>query len=259
MNLIEEMRQALPILTKSEAKAAQAILDDPPLVLNASITAIAQSIGTSNSALIRMSQKLGFEGFSEFRFSMNRAMLAHETASGNDAESQEVDETAQLISVYCDYLKLIPSYVSDMQVEKLARAIIGANRISIWGVNRTAESAIQLSHRLTRLGIYNKWTDDSIVMSDDAEILTKGDVCIVFTFSGRGNARYEELMGTMRDRGVDVHLVTMNKKLDLHKHASETYYLPWISRDNSINFFEDQMMGIMFIEIVLLKIARLLS
>ena len=115
---------------------------------------------------------------------------------------------------------------------------------------------MQLSHRLTRLGIFNKPTNDIIVMSDDAAILEKGDVCIVFSMQGRGNARYIEDMDLMRERGVDVHLVTMDRHSGMLPHATSTYVLPWISHDDSINFFEDQVIVYMFIEMLLLNISR---
>lgn len=260
MGLLEDIRRALPQLTKTEAKAARAILDDPAVVLNGSITKVAEETGASNSALIRLSQKLGFNGFSEFRFSMNRALMAHEVRVDDARETRMIDaDVTQLLSVYAEYIRNIPRFITDEQMDRLARAIVGARRLDIWGMNRTAESALQLSHRLTRLGVYNKWTDDPIVMSDDADILGEGDVCIVITLSGRGYAHYGALMETMRSRGADVHLISMNKNLALGEKATWTYYLPWISHDTSINFFEDQIVTMMFIEVVLLRISRLLQ
>ena len=75
MNPIDELRRALPTLTKSELKAAERILNDPNIMLGSSITNLAKLTGSSNSAIIRMCQKLGYDGFAEFRFSFNRAMM----------------------------------------------------------------------------------------------------------------------------------------------------------------------------------------
>ena len=256
MTLFDEMRHAMPSLTKSEAKAASAILDNPSVVLNGGITTVAKSLGVSNSALIRMCQKLGFNGYAEFKFSLHRTLLASESV----ADGAHVEEdTGQLLSVYSEYIRRIPRYVSDEQLERFAQSIISARRLDIWGRNRTSESAQQLSHRLTRLGVYNKWTDDPTVMEDDADIFGVGDVCVVFTLSGRGSSQYSAFMKTLRDRGAEVFLVSMNKQLPLCENATEAFFLPWISRDNSANFFEDQIIVMMFIEILLLKVSRLLT
>lgn len=252
MNPIDELRCALPTLTKSESRAAEYILEDPNIMLGVSITDLAQHIGISNSAIIRMCQKLGYDGFSEFRFSFSRAMMAAESL-GDEATD---DDSTKLVETYSRYMNMIPQLISAEQFDHLAEAILGARRLVIWGANRTYQSAIQLSHRLTRLGIFNKPTDDAIVMSDDAAILEKGDVCIVFSMQGRGNTRYVEDMDIMRERGVDVHLVTMDRHSGMMSHATSVYVLPWISHDDSINFFEDQLVVYMFIEMLLLNISR---
>lgn len=252
MNPIDELRRALPSLTKSETKAAKHILNDPNIMLGSSITNLAKLTGSSNSAIIRMCQKLGYDGFAEFRFSFNRAMMAAESPSAGADHTDSV----RLIDTYSRYMHLIPQCVSKEQFDGLADAIVQARRLVIWGSNRTFQSAMQLSHRLTRLGIFNKPTDDAIVMSDDAAILEEGDVCIVLSMQGRGNARYAEDMDVMRERGVDVRLVTMDGRSSLLSHASEVYVLPWVSHDDSINFFEDQIVVYMFIEMLLLNISR---
>lgn len=252
MNPIDELRRALPTLTKSELKAAERILNDPNIMLGSSITNLAKLTGSSNSAIIRMCQKLGYDGFAEFRFSFNRAMMAAESLGDEVAD----DDSAKLVETYARYMNMIPQQISSEQFDCLAEAILDARRLVIWGANRTYQSAMQLSHRLTRLGIFNKPTNDIIVMSDDAAILEKGDVCIVFSMQGRGNARYIEDMDLMRERGVDVHLVTMDRHSGMLPHATSTYVLPWISHDDSINFFEDQVIVYMFIEMLLLNISR---
>ncbi|WP_294121906.1 MurR/RpiR family transcriptional regulator [uncultured Collinsella sp.] len=252
MNPIDELRRALPTLTKSELKAAERILNDPNIMLGSSITNLAKLTGSSNSAIIRMCQKLGYDGFAEFRFSFNRAMMAAESPS----VEADHDDSNRLVDTYARYMHLIPQCVSKEQFDALAEAIVQARRLVIWGSNRTFQSAMQLSHRLTRLGIFNKPTDDAIVMSDDAAILESGDVCIVLSMQGRGNCMYGEDMDVMRVRGVDVHLVTMDGRSSLVPHASEVYVLPWISHDDSINFYEDQVIVYMFIEMLLLNISR---
>lgn len=256
MNPLDQLRRALPDLTKAEAKVANAILKEPQLAYGSSLSALAQASGSSNSAVIRMCQKLGYDGFSEFRFSFSRAMLSRESGNRDVPGDSDAD---QLLEVYGSYISQIPQFISDDQFNRLAHVIASANRIDIWGVNRTAESAQQLSNRLTRLGVYNKWTSDPIVMSDDASILGEGDACILLTMAGRGIATAAEMMDTLRGRGAEVYLITMDRRSGLGAHAGEALYLPWISRDPSVNFYEDQVIVFMFIEILMVKVSRVLG
>ena len=53
--------------TRAERQLANALLEDYPLSGLVSITAVAQSAGVSAPTVVRMVQKLGFEGFGEFQ------------------------------------------------------------------------------------------------------------------------------------------------------------------------------------------------
>ena len=79
MSPIELLKNGFDSFTKSEQKAAAYILNDPKVVLAESLSIIAKKSGSSNAALVRLCQKLGFRGFSEFQFSMHRALISHET------------------------------------------------------------------------------------------------------------------------------------------------------------------------------------
>ncbi|WP_170104755.1 MurR/RpiR family transcriptional regulator [Parafannyhessea umbonata] len=260
------IRDNMESFTRGEQKIAQYFLDNPNSILEEnSITDLAQSMGSSNTSIIRFCQKLGYQGFSEFRFALRRELLQRgadsepaEQAEGKDAWP----EAERLLDVYRRYIGLIPQFVKRDQVDELARYIQAARRIVIWGVNRTALSAQQLSYRLSRIGYFSKMTSDYVVMSDDAKILEENDLCIVFSMNGRGNnmgisrsGSYSANMEAAHARGAHVVLITMNKDLGLRKHADLSIVLPWISHENKSNFFEDQIVVYAFIELLLLQFS----
>ncbi len=256
MDPIQRIQANLRDLTRAEQRAAQYILQDPAATLAQNLTALAQSSGTSNAAVIRMCRKLGYNGYSEFKFSLNRYLLSHGTEEAKEGE-EAADPAQVIIDTYARYLRQVPEFVSPEQFRALAGDIAGAGHIDIWGVNRTAQSAHQLSNRLTRLGIYNKVVEDAIVMNDDSNILTKGDVCILFSMRGRGSANYGQMLENLRERGCATWLITMKPDLDLIKLADHTIRLPWISHDNKANFFEDQIVVYLFIELLLHYVVEL--
>lgn len=260
------IRDNMESFTRGEQRIAQYFLDNPNSILEeTSITALAQSMGSSNTSIIRFCQKLGYQGFSEFRFALRRELLQRGVASEPEVQVEEEDgwpEAERLLDVYKRYIGLIPQYVGRDQLDELARYIQGAGRIVIWGANRTALSAQQLSCRLSRIGYFSKMTSDYVVMSDDAEILAGGDLCIVFSMNGRGNSMgpsrsgvYGSNMETARTRGAHVALITMNKNLGLRSCADLSIVLPWISHENKSNFFEDQIVVYAFIELLLLQLS----
>lgn len=252
MNPIELLKNGFDSFTKSEQKAAAYILNDPKVVLAESLSIIAKKSGSSNAALVRLCQKLGFRGFSEFQFSMHRALISHET----DPDGARIDSMQGILNLYTQYINQLPSFVSQQELARMAQAICEANRISIWGVNRTGQSARQLSNRLGRLGLFNKVTEDFVVMHDDANCLHKGDLCILFTMFGRGRKDYDQMMALLQERGCHTVLVTMNPRLPSARYADQVIALPCISRASATNFFEDQIIVYLFIELLLYEVAN---
>lgn len=253
MDPMELLKTNYDNLTKAEQKVADYVLRQPQSMLNMTLARLAQASGTSNAAVIRLSQKIGYDGFSEFKFSMNRYLLSH----GAETAPAEQDSTRYILDTYMRYINQIPAFVPQETLRLLAGKILTARRLDIWGVNRTAQSARQLSNRLQRLGIYNKVTDDGIVMLDDSNILEKGDVCILFTLNGRGRPDYAQMLADLQARGCYVILVTMNDRLKMVQYADETVVLPWISHDARTNFFEDQIIVYLFIELLLYEVVKL--
>lgn len=261
-NPLAHIRTSMDGFTKGERHIAEYLLDNPDCIFKTnSITDLAQAMGSSNTSLIRFCQKLGYQGFGEFRFALRRELLQR-GIDGQEEGDQEPEgavpskETQRLIDVYKRYFDLIPQMVPEERVDALAEAIMDARRICIWGANRTGLSAQQLSLRLLRLGIMNKVATDQIAMADDASIVGAGDLCIAFTMAGRG-ADYLSLVRDARSGGAQVALVSMNSALECVKEADIAVVLPWISHENKANFFEDQLVVYMFIEVLLLRLSHL--
>ncbi|MCD7807392.1 MAG: MurR/RpiR family transcriptional regulator, partial [Lachnospiraceae bacterium] len=263
VNPIEQIEQNFEALSKTEQRVAKVFLEDPTQALGSNLTNLAKRCSVSNAAVIRMCQRLGYDGFSEFKFSMNRYLLTQGAEAGREEGAfaeNESDASADqnIINTYIKYMKMVPEFVSQEQMNHLARDIVNAKRLAIWGVNRTAQSAKQLSDRLSRLGIYNKMTDDFICMNDDANILTHGDACVLLTMNGRGNPEYPQMIANARSRGCTTWLITMNPKIKAAKEAENIITLPWVSRASKENFFEDQIIVYLFIELLLYEVVRIM-
>lgn len=256
MDPIALLKSNFDSLTKSEQKLARYLLNDPAAVLNnnTTIDAIAKAAGSSNAAMVRLCQKLGFKGFSEFRFSMHRALITHTT---DDLEAGDTVSPMQgLLNIYTSYINQLPQFVSPEELQRAARVICSAKRIAIWGANRTFLSAQQLSHRLRRIGIFNEASNDWVVLRDDSEILGAGDCFILFTMKGRGFNPYTSYVTELAKRGCHVILVTMDPKIPAAKEATQVFTLPCPSKDPSVNFLEDQVVAFLFIELLLYEVGK---
>lgn len=254
MNPLQQLKEQLPTLTNSERKAAQYIIEQPNALIMVSLTELAKASGSSNSAIIRLCQKLGYDGYSDFKFSVRRSLLSGDS---EQSEADGGDPMQRLLDTYIRYINQLPSAIDHAQLTEIARTMRGAARLCLWGVNRTALLARQINLRLARLGILSNYTDDTIVMMDQAAFLGPNDACVVFTLQGRGFLNQPQLIPSLRESGAKIILITMNPKLAARKHADYTVVLPCISRSDRHNFYEDQIIGYMFVELLLQEIARL--
>lgn len=256
MDPIALLQKNMDSFTKSEQKLAQYILDNPRCVLLLSITAITKSANSSNAAMVRLCQKLGYKGFPEFKFSMHRYLLSHGAEHSGEL-SENASPMQATIEAYIHYIRQLPDFVDEAELRKAAQTICAARHISIWGFNRTFQSAKQLSHRLGRLGIFNQVTDDWVVMTDDSEILTEKDLCIVISVAGRGLTGHDVLFRSLGESRCPMILITMNPKITAAKYATQIFTLPWISHDDADNFFEDQVIVYLFLELLLYEVAKI--
>ncbi|HCT63656.1 MAG TPA: MurR/RpiR family transcriptional regulator [Erysipelotrichaceae bacterium] len=235
--------------TKNERILAEYILEDPMRVIQSTAEKVAEDTSTSKAAFIRFCQKLGYNGYSEFRFALSRSMVATVTYSGEDP-------IQQITNAYTSFIQQIPSMISMDQVQSLAKSIINARRLKFFGINRTALSALQLRKRLSRIGYDAEVIDDQVVMGDVSEYLGEGDVCVVFSIKAMTQT-YGSLIPEMASRNVKVILLTMtpnNKFVDL---VNQMIVLPFISKSSTKTFYDDQAIFFVFIEILLNEIARL--
>lgn len=235
--------------TKNERILAEYILEDPMRVIQSTAEKVAEDTSTSKAAFIRFCQKLGYNGYSEFRFALSRSMVATVSYTGEDP-------IQQITNAYTSFIQQIPSMISMDQVQTLAKSIVEARRLKFFGINRTALSAHQLRKRLSRIGYDAEVVDDSVVMGDVSEYLGEGDVCIVFSIKAMTHS-YGTFIPEMISRKVKVILLTMTPNNKFADIVNQMIVLPFISKSSSKTFYDDQAIFFVFIEILLNEIARL--
>lgn len=255
MSPLERIENGIGSYTKAERAAADYFLKHPSDVVGSTITSISEASGLSKTAIMRMCQRIGYSGYAELRFSMEKYLAAVGPITASSRQGETVESMQHLADTYSSYLRRVSDVIDIEQLAIMARGICQAKRISIWGVNRTHEGVMQLSNRLMRLGIFNQASSDIITMVDIAAILGEGDLCIVFSMNGRGTD-YAPLMDSIVNRGGEVYLITMNPEIDLINHATQAVTLPWISRDYEFGTLEDQIIVFMYLEILLDEISK---
>ncbi len=181
-----------PSLTPATRRIADAIRDNPGMVLEMTISQIAQACGTSVASVVRFCRALGVGGYPELRMSL-AAELARESAQFGagltlGAEMARTDTLEEMASKVASLEMLaIEETVSSLDfnaLRRVVRALEKAQRILLFGIGASHFVAQDLHHKLFRVG------RNAFLMSDAHEAWTAAllspqqTVAIAFSHSG---------------------------------------------------------------------------
>ena len=62
-------------LSKTEKKIAKYMIEHPDEILSSSVEELAQATGTSGATIVRFCRTIGFRGFMDFKYQMERNVL----------------------------------------------------------------------------------------------------------------------------------------------------------------------------------------
>lgn len=255
MNPMERLEFNKDSFTKSEQQIMKYIINTPLDVVQLSIIQMAEKSNTSKSAIIRFCQKIGYDGFSEFKFDFSRYLISNNQNLEDDTKKNSI---TAITSSYSDYINKISTTLTLDEITNLSKSMISSNRIKILGFNRTGFSASQLRFRLSKIGFDAEAITDQVLMRDTANTLLKNDLCIIFSITG-STSTYSDCIKTLKENKCKVILITMNPRTSLKSDCSSIISLPHISRSSNVKFLDDQVIFFVFIEILLSELANLIK
>ncbi|QKJ88616.1 MurR/RpiR family transcriptional regulator [Paramixta manurensis] len=175
-------------LTPTEKKLATFILHHADTVIHHTISELARVAEVSIATVTRLAQSGGYSGYAQLR-----VLLAKDMALIPAAASGEELKVSDEVSVICD--KLVTATTQSLQdtraminIDALLRAaemIAGAGRIDIYGIGGSSTVAIDLRHKLLKLGFPAAAYADNDLMMISSTALKPGDLAIGISHTGR--------------------------------------------------------------------------
>ena len=214
-DVLSTVRQSLPRLSSSEARVAEAIIADPTIVVDLTITDLAQRCGTSLSTVARFCQTLGYTGYREFRMEVASA-LSREAAERDrfglaDADISPDDSVADVVAKIAFHEVLaIEQTAQGLDVEVFDRvvdAIAGAAHVDLYGFGASGLTAQDLQQKLARIGISAFCSVDVHLALVSAALRRPGDVAIGISHSGLTSETIHAL-GVAREAGATTVAIT---------------------------------------------------
>lgn len=252
MNPIELINLHESEFTKSDEKIKTYVINNPDYVSSYSIIDVAAKAGVSKSALLRFCQKLGYNGYSEFKYEVSKYLL-----SGNFKNPTVVKSNMDIIEHYLNCIQKIPECISDERFLALGNYISKASRIRIFGLHESGLSATYFTYRLSALGIDSEAIIHSGIFSEKASFSTTSDFHIFISVSGTTDC-ITEAAKTSFDRGTPCAIITQNSKAKYFNKYDCFMAIPSLNLDKNQLFLDSQAILFITIDLIINQLSKIL-
>ncbi len=181
-------------LSDAEKKIADFIIEKKTAILKMTTQEIADNTDTSAATVVRFCRTLGFKGYTELKFYIERELLS---PSSEVIEIDRHDSVKVLKQKVFQFHKQVIdetlNILDDEALERAIKAIIKANRIDIYGEGGSGTSAQAAHNLLMQIGVPCNYYHDPILEITAAAQLHHGDVALAIVHSGRSKNTLDSL------------------------------------------------------------------
>ena len=247
MNPFDKMKLKKETFTKKELVIYNLLYNNTDLILRRSATDLSTNHHVSQSTITRFCQKLGYDGFNEFKFDVFRN------------EKQVIDKQENNVSsidMYIKIFQIIKHSLDYSQLAKLAHDIINAQSIIIIGYHKSALPSKMLQFNLFK--IHKK----AMYISQDEihelpNIIQENDILIAFSNDGNGlEAIKNEIKSEKQEKQFNLSIITMNDKLSLKKLSDNYVWLPSSTNQGFEVYLENQIIFFLYVDLLTSEITE---
>ena len=209
-----------------ERRIADFLLDNAHLLRDYSSQQLANALGISQSSVVKFSQKLGFKGYPDLKFSIGESLARQESASGDEtggAAAEGTDDPAALLAeslwkAKSQAVQVTGALNRHATVAAVAEAIRSAGKVYAIGVGTDGLYARSIAIKLSLIGRTAIHLFDPALMAVGSSSAAPGDVLMVLCEHGQ-EAALCQTARLFRKRGGKVVTITRHTANALRAHA----------------------------------------
>ncbi|MDE4019616.1 MurR/RpiR family transcriptional regulator [Glaesserella parasuis] len=211
-------------LTKTEKKIATAILSQPDLLNQCSLSKVANQLDVGEATFIRFCRTLGFKGYTDFKLDLAIELATQQKESSTllDTYVAETDTPKEIAIRLQNTLNNVIAETVNLldyaELEKVVEELRKADRIFLFGVGSSGLTAEDAQHKLMRIGLHAAAVTNNHFMYMQAALLKKGDIVIGISHSGYSEETTKALK-ISRDNGAKTVAITHNLRSPITKEA----------------------------------------
>ncbi len=173
-------------LKSAEQKAVNFLLENPQLIPSLSIVSYAERAGCSEATIVRLSRKLGYDGYLQLKKDFD---THHD--DGHIKEYSNVSKHDEPLAVLKKVFDVTVQGIEDTKnmlnedvYLKVLESFCKANKLLFSGVGDAGAVAMEAQQKFIRLGVSSLFSPDPDIQLILANQLRKGDVCVAISHSG---------------------------------------------------------------------------
>jgi len=223
MSSLLKIRAERDRMSAIERRIADFLLENAQLLRDYSSQQLADAIGTSQSSVVKFSQKLGFKGYPDLKYAIGESL-----ARGGGDETAQPHEPVQddPHAAVAEALWRAKSQAEAEtrllnppdKLEAIAKAIGGAGKVFVIGLGADGVHARAFAIQLSMLGVLAVHHFDPVLMPAAVSSAGAKDVLLVFSEHGR-QASLCRIGQLFRERHGTVVTVTRHSANPLRAHA----------------------------------------
>ena len=223
MTPLVKIRAERDQMSAIERRIADFLLDNAHLLRDYSSQQLADALGISQSSVVKFSQKLGFKGYPDLKFSVGEAVARNGTDAGAQparaaAQAAHPDLAAELWRAKTKAEEETRSINPQPQIDAIVDTLAGAGRVFLAGVGEDGIRAQEFALRLSLLGIATVQHGDAVLMNACLASAQPGDVLLAFSEHGK-QVELCHLAREFRARHGHVVSITRHTANPLRAHA----------------------------------------
>ena len=252
------IRACLDQLTDTDRRLASYLLDHSREAIHMSAKELSAQCDTSPAAVVRLSQTLGFKGFTALKLELAKESGQEEpdvfrSAIRDNDDMETIVRKAE--QIHLRNTSLTYQMVNVSVLSQAVEEICAGRRIHLFGVGASGLLAMDFLYKSSRIGIPAFYHADVHTNLATAALLGPEDIVIAISYSG-------ETLDTVlaaeaaRERGSKIIAITQANRNTLSRLADYPLYIPGEEPELRVGAMTSRTSGLLILDLLFLGIAK---
>lgn len=193
-SIVHKMRFSQNAMGPAEKRIAEYLLQHTGEIIDLSVSELAARCDCGDATVVRFSRRLGLGGYQELKLRIAAEMNA------SSMISEEIEKGDSCFTIFQKRIRDISESLSSTEtvldedsLRRATEAIVGSNRIVIFGLGNSASIAQDAAHKFQRIGLAAQSCNDNHMQAIIASHMKRDNVAIGISHSGSSKDIVEAL------------------------------------------------------------------